>query len=193
MNQFKTAAVLGFLICVVGCGSESASEPTTEPTKGHEPVNASTEPDQSDLYQAFAVALDNSWTGGCDIEATADYYRKQTSLNWQRVDLNGDGQDEAICFGIYAVYPHEDGQRFIGGATGNAPGYAFQKRDGKWVQIAELSGVSHEIHKDKLNGWSVLSYSWKISKREYPTHVLAYEDGAYKPIYRYTVEPTDNY
>jgi hypothetical protein len=181
-------------ISILACTGCDRSPPPLEGDRGVANDNASSQPEPAgseDLFTAFAKALESNWAGGCDIEATAELYRRQTPRHWEMIDLNGDGRREAICVGVHAVYPDRDGSAFIGGATGNAPGYVFELRDERWVQIADISGVDHSIEDERVNGWAVLTVSWKISKREYPKMVLVFEAGEYKKAFGYTYSPTD--
>ena len=136
----------------------------------------------SELHLAAVNALAEEWDAG-DPELTAAYYRANQDV-WQFRDLNGDGIDEAICEASMVVF--EPGKpRYIGGATGNAPAFIFQRVDGRWHRIADLSGVNYEVLDKNIHGWKVLLSTWHLGGPNTSTAVLVYETDRYKTIHTY--------
>lgn len=104
------------------------------------------------------------------------------------IDLNGDGTEEAICFPAKSVYSDDDPYNPCG-ATGNCPGYIFQKLGGKWYPIADLSGSMHHIEEQSINGWPVVTSTWKMGGQQHEVKVHVYENGRYRVLHTYTFVP----
>lgn len=169
MGRHSTARSWGLLL-IVAC-SAAGCRGVPETGCGYE-----------DLHLAIVAALEEQWDVG-DRALTTAYYQ---SINdgWQMQDLNGDGQAEAICRASMAVF--EPGKpQYIGGATGNAPLFIFQRVDGFWRLIADASSMHHEVTDHTVNGWSVLLTTWRVGGPERGTSVMVYDGNRYKTVHHY--------
>lgn len=175
MNDLVMKAfVISGLVCLAGCVADpshlhDSDQYKTASPEGHE-----------DLYLSFTLALYQSWSGGCDIEKTADFYRKNHQ-DWQWIDLNGDNVDEVIGRGMHAIY-EDQGKVWVGGATGNGPIYLMHKNKDRWQMIADLSGIGHTVTNRTINGWPVLSNTWKGGIDDFSTSVQVFDEDRYQTV-----------
>lgn len=162
--RFPCWLVAAAALCCVSCSNEPAAQTPPAPT----PVT---------LGQAIAQAVARNAPDliGPAYQANVAYYQQQP---WNRVDLNGDGQDEVMAAVMYAVTA--DGEKwYLPGATGNGPLFILAKDASGWRCIADVSGSGCDIQNEFVNGWPVIHCSWRMSLDDYPTYRMEYHDGQY--------------
>ena len=172
---------LSFLVVLLaGCGGQTGEKERIDPESSHTGHRT--------IEEAIATIVSDPENFVADYDATLSQLT-QVGLGWvQMQDLNQDGIEEAVCFpDRYAFSPDQVFNPC--GATGNCPGFIFQNRNGRWHLIAEISGSGHTIEDQLLNGWPVITNTWKMGGHEYLVSVQSFESGRYRVIHSYTFMP----